>query len=177
MKAKPVRVSLSWHEVSFAAQVGITRQLHALRDSRPDAFGRGAEEGWSDHIEGACGELAAAKALAIYWEPTVNTFKTGGDVGRHQVRTRSRSDYQLLVRQSDPDDALFILVRGRAPSLTVVGWMRGRDAKRAEWSKTHGGRPAAFFVPDDELQDIANIRDTTTSTTTTSDLPVSAIRW
>lgn len=147
------QITLQWNEVSLAAWTGMQRQMKALAASRPDRHGfTGA--GWSEHIEGACGEVAAAKALGVYWTPTVNTFTAGGDVGALQVRTRSRDDYELLIRPQDRDEDVFILVRGKSPSFSVVGWIRGRDAKRAEWMREHGGRPPAYFVPDAALQPI-----------------------
>jgi hypothetical protein len=145
-------IVLNWNEVAVAAIVGLRRHLEAVRAARADAFGRTDDDGWSDHIEGACGEIAVAKAFGVYWAPSVNTFRCGGDVGRWQVRTRSRADYELLVRASDPDEAAFVLVRGRAPRFEIIGWILGRDAKRQEWVKTYGGRPPAFFVPDEKLQ-------------------------
>jgi hypothetical protein len=150
-----MRVVLTWNEVAVAAIVGMRRHIEALRAGRGDAFGRSDGDGWSAHIEGACGELAVAKSAGVYWAPSVNTFRAGGDVGRWQVRTRTRDDYELLIRDNDRDDAEFVLVRGRAPTFDVIGWIFGRDAKRDAWSKTHGGRPAAFFVPDCELLPMA----------------------
>jgi hypothetical protein len=107
------------------------------------------------HIEGACGEAAVAKALNVFWSGTVNTFKRGGDIGsKIQVRTRSKSYYELIVRQDDRDDDIFILVTGKAPSFDVVGWTLGKDAKKEQWIQTHGNREAAWFVPQKELLDI-----------------------
>jgi hypothetical protein len=150
-------VHLTWHELTLAAHVGVRRHAEALRQQLPDAHGREGHDGWSDHIEGACGEMAAAKALGVYWTPTVNTFQIGGDVGELQVRTRSKSDYELLVRDADKTGSIFILVRGLAPVFDVVGWLRGGDAKRPEWRKGHGGRPPAYFVPDAALQPIDSL--------------------
>lgn len=117
-----------------------------MRDQRPDRHGyKGA--GWSEHIEGACGEAAVAKVLNRFWNGSVDTFATGGDVGDIQVRTRSSHDYELLVRPDDRDSDVFILVTGRAPTFRVIGYIWGRDAKRPEWLQTHGSRPAAYFVP------------------------------
>jgi hypothetical protein len=151
MAEQGYEVRLTWPEVSIGAVIGLFRHIEALKRQRPDAYGRSEADGWSDHIEGACGELAFAKAAHRYWTPTVNTFKTGGDVGIVQVRTRSRQDYQLLVRDDDADDAPFVLVRGRAPCYWVVGWIPGNEAKRTEWRKAYGGRPPAYFVPDEAL--------------------------
>jgi len=153
-----ITVRLTWHEVVLAAQVGMRRHVEALRDARPDANGRSDDDGWTAHVEGACGELAVAKVLDVYWQPSVNTFKRGGDVGLYQVRTRSRATYELIVREDDDDDATFILVRGRSPQFSVVGWIRGADAKRLDWLQTHGDRPAAYFVPDAALSPMGLLR-------------------
>ncbi len=152
-----MKVTLTWHEVALASQVGMRRHAEALSKGLPDAYGRTSDDGWSVHIEGACGELAVAKAMNVFWSPTVNTFKAGGDVGAWQVRTRSRADYELLVRDSDKDSAPYILVRGKAPNFEVAGWILGADAKQPQWKQTHGGRAPAYFVPDGALKAMAEL--------------------
>ncbi len=149
-----MRVTLSPYELSMAAQVGSRRQIEALTKGLPDKHGFGGEDGWTVHIEGACGEMAVASALGRYWSGSVNTFKSGGDVGTVQVRTRSRHDYDLIVRRDDRDNDIFILVTGLAPRFEVRGWIRGADARRSEWLRTHGNRPAAYFVPQTALMPI-----------------------
>lgn len=137
--------------------VGLRRHVEALRDQRPDVYG--CTGAWDLHIVGACGELAVAKVLKRYWSGTVNTYKNGGDIGRRmQVRTRTRAGYELLVRDSDRDDDVFVLVRGEGPVFEVVGWLLGREAKQAQWKQTHGGRAPAYFVPDDALHDLEHLR-------------------
>lgn len=155
---KQMDITLTWSEVALAASVGMRRHMEALRVNRADSHGRGVDNGWTDHIEGACGEAAAAKALDIYWNGSVNTFKTGGDVGPYQVRTRSDHTFDLIVREDDADDRVFILVRGRVPNFDVVGWIRASDAKCAKWVQTYGGRPPAYFVPASALHALAELR-------------------
>lgn len=143
----------------MAAGVGLERQLRALADRRPDRHGfvpKDGDTGWSLHIEGACGEVAVAKVLNRFWNGSVDSFKSGGDVGDVQVRTRSRHEYELIVRQDDRDSDVFILVTGRAPTFRVVGYILGRDAKRPEFEQRHGNRPAAYFVPHSVLTPLTN---------------------
>jgi hypothetical protein len=104
--------------------------------------------------------MAFAKAAGIYWDAAFDTFSKP-DVGSFQVRTRSRSDYELLVRQCDADDERFVLVTGTMPEFSVRGWILGADAKQERWLRTHGGRPPAYFVPHSELQPIEKIFDPT----------------
>jgi hypothetical protein len=144
-----IEVTLHTFEVKMGAAVGMDRHIAALDRRLPDRHGF-TGDGWKVHVEGALGELAVAKALNRFWNGSVNTFK-GGDLGRLQVRTRSRHDYDLIVRDSDADDEYFMLVTGQCPSYQVHGYIKGADAKQPQWLQTHGDRPAAWFIPKDAL--------------------------
>jgi len=145
-------VTLTWHEVAMAAEVGKLRYLSAIKHNRR---GRPGYEGgrWTEHIEGAAGEYAVAKFLGIHWDGSVDAFQRA-DVGRLEVRTRSRHDWDLIVRQDDADDSPFVLVTGQAPEYRVRGWIRGGEAKRPEWLRDHGHHGPAWFVPAAALRDI-----------------------
>lgn len=143
-------VTLTWYEAAMASHVGWMRQLAAVKAGKPDLHGYDGE-GWSEHIEGACGEMAVAKMLGIFWDGSVNTWKAH-DLPGLQVRTRSRHDYDLTVRPNDDDEAHWVLVTGRCPEYRIHGWIAGADAKLPAWSRTYGGRPAAYFVPQSELR-------------------------
>jgi hypothetical protein len=142
-----VEVQLSASELVQAATIGAQRHVFAIAKGLPDRHGfEGA--GWDVHIEGAAGELAFCKATGRYWDATINTFKTGGDVGtRIQVRTRSKTWYDLLVRPDDRPDDIFVLVLGRSPTFRVAGWISGQEAQRPEYLQSYGNRPTAYFVP------------------------------
>lgn len=147
-------VTLEDYEIRLAAEVGISRRIESLRggESRHRA---GQEQGealtWQQHIEGALGEMAFAKWRNLYWSGSVNTFQNGGDVGAIQVRTGSKPGHRLIIRESDKDEDVFVLLTGRAPTYTIHGWIRGRDAKRPEWRTDPGGHGIAFFVPQEAL--------------------------
>lgn len=151
-----MKVTLTGAEMVIASYVGTARHMAALKLGLKDAYGYDGENGLALHIAGVAGEMSVARALNVYWLPTVNTFKSGGDVGDDiQVRCRSSHTYDLLVRPDDPDDALFVLVTGEAPELVVRGAMRGREAKREEWKRDYGGRPPAYFVPQSALASVS----------------------
>lgn len=140
----------------MASSVGLRRAIDSILNGRRQAAGDVDPTGvlalWQQHIEGALGEMAFAKALGRYWSGSVNTFKNGGDVGDVQIRTRSRTDYDLIVRARDRDEDYFVLVVGCCPIYTIVGYMKGGDAKQERWGKNHGGHGAAYFVPQNELR-------------------------
>ena len=95
-----------------------------------------------------------SKALGIYWTGSVNQFQAGFDVLTYEVRTRTKPEYELPVRPIDDFAKTFVLVRRLGPAVyDVVGWIKGHDAKRNEWLHDYGGRPAAWFVPDQFLLD------------------------
>ena len=130
----------------MAATIGVQRQLEALRAKLPDRHGY-TGSGWSEHVEGSAGELAVAKLFNKFWGGATNVFRTKGDVGEIEVRTRSEHSYELILRPDDHDDKHYVLVTGRAPNFRVHGYVLGRIGKRPEFLQTHGNRPAAYFVP------------------------------
>jgi len=145
-------VKLNAHEIGAGARVGVARHWEAVRKGRTDRHGFSGD-GWGVHIEGALGEIAAAKALNVYWDGSVNTFKAD-DLTGIQVRTRSKPDYELIIRPEDSEESVWVLVTGKYGTYTVRGWIRGKDAKRQEWLANHGNRPPAYFVPTDALKPI-----------------------
>lgn len=147
----PITVTLGTEELRFAAMIGIARQIENVIKGRLDAHGADKDRGWQIHIEGAAGEAAFAKWADRYWSGNLGDLRAH-DVGRVEVRTAARPDSHLLLHPSDPDDARFVLVTGRAPTYALRGWIWGRDGKQQPfWRDPVGGRPA-FFVPQSALR-------------------------
>lgn len=152
-------VVLAPAELAMGAILGVSRQIGAIRAGKPDQHGLDPANGWSAHIEGALGEMAVARALGVYFLPTIGTYKAGGDIGALQVRTRSRHNYDLIVRPGDRDGDVFILVTGVAPRYLVRGWCIGAEAKKERYRQVYGGRPPAFFVPAGDLLPLDDLRE------------------
>lgn len=145
-------VTLAWSEVLIATNVGIMRQIQNLRDKRNDRYGCDPENGWTIHIEGACGEMAVAKLFRKFWSGAIGNLKAD-DVDNYQVRTTSKENYRLIIHPKDADDKAFILAIGLAPTYNVVGWIFGRDAKQEKfWCDPTCLNRHAFFVPQSELR-------------------------
>lgn len=155
MTGRALVAELTWHEVSLAAIAGCQRNLQGLARGRPVAFGVSATAPggtWGIHIEGACAELAVAKATGSYWEPVWSqTDDQRDDVEGWQVRSTARDNGALILHPTDPDDARFVLLVGLAPRYRIAGWIDGAAGKRQEFWRTDTGRPA-FFVPQSALQ-------------------------
>lgn len=119
------------------------------------------DQAWQAHIEGACGEVAVAKVMGKYWGGSVNSFKSGGDIDSTgwEVRTRSREEYDLIIRDTDPDGRVFILVTGKSPDYSVWGWIMSEDAKQPQWRKNYGGHGEAYFVPKAALKPMEELNE------------------
>lgn len=150
-------MTLTDYEMAMASNAASLRNIAALKRGWESKIGNGNH--WENHIEGACGEVAVAKVMGKYWGGSINTFKQGGDIDSTgwEVRTRSNHDYDLIIRDSDPDDRVFILVTGKAPCYRVWGWIGSTDARREEWRKDYGGHGAAYFVPKESLKQMGDL--------------------
>ncbi len=141
--------------MSRAALVGVSRNVEALRKGCQNRMPINDE--WGIHILGACGECAFAKGTNRYWNGGVNTFK-GSDVGKNiQVRTRSHHHYDLIVRRSDHDTDVFVLVTGGPHEFALRGWILASDAKQQKYMANHGGHGEAYFVPQSDLHSIEQL--------------------
>lgn len=148
-------ITLTEKEYLFASKIGKTRQKESEKRKLSDKYGFKGK-GEDIHIIGAAGELAAAKALNLPWKPGINTFKKISDLAKDiEIRTRTKSDYDLIVRRDDSNNRKYILVYQQDKlNYEVVGWISGMDAKQEKWLKRYGGRTPAFFIPKEELKDL-----------------------
>lgn len=145
---------MTTEDIGHALTTGYTRWSESVRKGRKDRLNTKTWlEGLNIHVLGALGELAAARALNVFAPLRVNQFSGGlPDIPPDwEVRYRSKAEYDLIVRDRDDDERRFILVRGEPPMIDVVGWMYGKDAKRAEWRKNYKGLGGAYFVPAEAL--------------------------
>jgi len=138
-----------------AATIGVARNIEGITKGLKAAHGLQGS-GWTEHIDGAMGEMAFAKAVGFYWDGSVNTFRLP-DVAGVQIRTRSAHNWDLIVRPGDADDEKFVLVTGRPPKFRVHGWIMGGDAKQEQWLKSYANRRPAYFVPQDALEPIETL--------------------
>lgn len=140
-----------------ARAVGLARDGWAERRGLPDYGPAQTSRGNSrfSHILGACGEMAIHVWTGLPWKANVGLLDQP-DVGRLQVRTRSRHSGRLYVRATDDLASIYILITTEAKpdqpiprAYTVRGWIRGTDAREVgEFVRENG---AAWFVPNAKL--------------------------
>jgi hypothetical protein len=167
-KSSCVIVTLSLAEMLAGSNVGIIRRYESWkRHHKPsngipdDQFGCGVQ------VEGALGEIAVAKAIDRYWDMSVNTFKRA-DIGEKiQVRTRSKHSYDLIIRDNDNPNHVYVLVTGVGPEFYIRGWCYGHEGVKEEYASRYGGYDLAYFVPQSALRPFRLKTDDTTKPTTT----------
>lgn len=154
-------VSIDTIDFKAAINVATERTIQSILRNNKDSL---SKKNWIDnlttHIVGCIGEIAVAKGLNIQWDRSVGTYKNQADLsGNIEVRHRSNPEFQLIVRDNDKDDSIYVLSRGMPPgAIEIVGWIYGHMAKKEEYKKDPGGygRPA-YFVPDNILQPMENM--------------------
>lgn len=150
-----MNVKLNWAEIAMCAGVGVRRKVESLRTSLSPLHKFAGHVGFEIDIQGACGELAAAKSLGLYWDGSVGSFKKN-DLAGWQVRTRISDRYRgLVLRENDRDEHNTILVTGGVPEFNIVGWINnGKGKKAAEKRVLQRGRPPVFLVPEESLRPV-----------------------
>jgi len=151
-----MKITLTSAEVGAGVRVGGLRHYQAVLRHCEEKSDMPGADGWSHHIEGALGEIAAAKALNMYWPGSVNAWKEC-DLEGIQVRTRSKSSYDLLVRPNDAENCVWVLVTGGCGTYDVSGWISGHDAKQERFFRSPNDRAPAYFIPQSELKPIETL--------------------
>jgi hypothetical protein len=160
-----IEVRLTPSELLIGAQVAVMRRIKSISRGGTEKHGLNRDP-WDANINGALGEIAAAKALGRYWDASVDVFGRADLPANElfgldgiQIRTMGKGYFDLLVRPSDTDSDVFILVTSeQSPVFLVHGWTTGAEAKQQRWLDAKGGRVAAYFVPQSHLKPICDLK-------------------
>jgi hypothetical protein len=159
----PISFVFSEEERSLAMEEGMRRQgvneAKGLRGRNGGAW-KGSKA-LDIHLLGAAGEVAVASYLGMKEHLFKETEARRGsdDLPGIDVKTRSKSRYDLIVqRQSDPNRK-FVLVTIENQQTLIHGWCYGKDAMQNQfWNDPARGRPA-YFVPQDFLCPMESINE------------------
>ncbi len=154
---RSVVIILEEHELFMGALMGLDREMRALKRGARDRYA--AKSPWEDHIEGALAELALARYLGVYWN--------GGAVGDsdvaggYEVRRTPHENGHLTIFQSNPNDAPYVLVTGRAGRYTLQGWIMGSEGKRPNYLQTGYGQVTfsqpTYWIPQSALSPMESL--------------------
>lgn len=149
-----MQVALTDYEFADCVGVGLRRLLSSNTKglNHASTYERGHLKRLEEETLGACGERAFCKALGIYWDGSVDTFHTKADAGvRYEIRSTTRDDGRLIIRDNDDPDRIYVLVTGQPPRMTVRGWILGSWARQPSWRTDPYGYRPAWFVPQNAL--------------------------
>ena len=108
------------------------------------------------HLLGAAGEVAVASYLGLKEHLFKETEAKRGsdDLPGIDVKTRSKSRYDLIVQKHENLSKKFVLVTIENQQTLLHGWCYGHEAMKEEyWADPARGRPA-YFVPKEALRSI-----------------------
>lgn len=156
----PLTVTLSLPEMSVALNAAWLRIVTSAAKGLNSAttYKRSMAKRIQEEFVGACGELAVGKAANTFFVPSVNTFHRVPDcLADCEVRCTEVEGGRLIVRDNDGDARRYVLGVMAGESVTLVGWIRGSDAKRDEWIDNPNGYRLAWFVPQSALRPIEEL--------------------
>ena len=105
------------------------------------------------HLLGAAGEMAVASYLGMKHElyKEVEAKRGSDDLPGIDVKTRSKSRYDLIVQKNEDPSKKFVLVTIENQQTLLHGWCYGHEGMDARyWADPARGRPA-YFVPQSAL--------------------------
>ena len=105
------------------------------------------------HLLGAAGEMAVASYLGLKEHLFKETEAKRGsdDLPGIDVKTRSKSGYDLIIQKSEDPNKKFVLVTIENQQTFLHGWCYGHEGMDAQyWADPARGRPA-YFVPQSAL--------------------------
>jgi hypothetical protein len=149
-------LTITLNEDAFwqAAVIGMERQMHSVLDGRRMRIVTGNDDGWRNHIEGSCAEMAAAILTGLHWHGEVNAFGQP-DLGQKvDVKLRRAADWQLTIKEHEPDEWFYILMHGTAPTFQLRGYIKGATAKAlGKFTPGSNGNSGYYTVPHELLKE------------------------
>jgi hypothetical protein len=102
-------------------------------------------------------EMVVARYLGVKdFEPTINTFKNQADVCNSiEVKHTSWKDGHLIVKPSDRDSDIAVLVVGESPNYIIIGWIPVAVAKSPRYKSDQSN---SYWVSQINLQPIETLR-------------------
>jgi hypothetical protein len=159
----PISFVFSEEERTLAMQEGMRRQgvneAKGLRGRNGGAW-KGSKA-LDIHLLGAAGEVAVASYLGLKEHLFRETeAKRGSDdlPGGIDVKTRSKSRYDLIVQKHENPSKRFVLVTIENQQTLLHGWCYGHEALQEQhWADPARGRPA-YFVGKEHLRPMETLK-------------------
>lgn len=156
-RGEVIEIELDSDQYRTAYEVGRLRHFRVIASGRRNAHGLIADRYTSIKLNaiGCCGEIAVRVLVdEPWWQLPVDTYKSKPDIPPNiDVTTRTRRNYELLIRPGDPIDRVAYLVIHIPGSRVcrVMGYIPVARAMKTKWLRTWGDRAPAYFVPTEKL--------------------------
>jgi len=158
----PISFVFSEEEKSIAMAEGMRRQgvneAQGLRGRNGGAW-KGSKA-LDIHLLGAAGEVAVASYLGMKEHLFKETEARRGsdDLPGIDVKTRSKTRYDLIVQKNEDVRKKFVLVTIENQKTFLHGWCYGHEAMQERfWADPARGRPA-YFVTKEHLRSMETLR-------------------
>ena len=147
------KIILDYAQECDAAAVALSRvleiratPLHSSRWNQRVNF----PEMIAECAESVGAEIAVAQYFGIKdFKPTINTFKNEADVAKRlEVKWTKHVNGHLIINETDRDEDVAILVTGRSPVYTLIGWIPVRIARLGPWMNEEQGN---YWIPQGKL--------------------------
>jgi hypothetical protein len=158
----PIEFVFSDEERQQAMEEGLRRQRvnesKALRGRNGGAW-KGSKA-LDIHLLGAAGEVAVASYLGMKEHLFRETEARRGsdDLPGIDVKTRSKTSYDLIVQKNETSEKKFVLVTIQDQKTLLHGWCYGHEAMQERfWADPARGRPA-YFVGKEHLRPMETLK-------------------
>jgi hypothetical protein len=154
-----IAVRLEGYEVEVAVLVGSSRNKSALKKESRDVYSCDPVMSWGQHVEAAGAEMAVAKYLGLYWDGSVDTYRSGsGDLPYTNIDVKHSKDGKWKVKERDEGE--LILVKGTMPDYIIDAYCFTEEIKETT-SPMNIGESKLWFVPDmAKHRDFSGLRKT-----------------
>jgi len=158
----PIEFVFSDEERQQAMEEGLRRQgfneSKGLRGRNGGAWKGG--KALDIHLLGAAGEVAVASYLGMKEHLFKETEARRGsdDLPGIDVKTRSKTSYDLIVQKNEDPEKKFVLVTIQDQKTLLHGWCYGHEAMQERfWADPARGRPA-YFVGKEHLRAMETLK-------------------
>jgi hypothetical protein len=162
MAPTPIEFTFTPEERRLAMEEGMRRQsvneAKGLRGrNRGPRFG---DKALQVHLLGAAGEVAVASYLGMKHElfKEKEARRDSDDLPGIDVKTRSKSHYDLIVQKGADARKKYVLVTIENQKTLLHGWCYGEEAMQDRfWADPARGRPA-YFVQQSFLRSMESLK-------------------
>jgi hypothetical protein len=121
-------ITLTPDEVHLAASHAILRRHRKLEGQRKDRE-QNSRSTYDNEIMGAAAELAVCKFRNLFWSGATGIRARDGGKDVEVRWTHHENTGGLVIYPKDDNNAIFVLCDGYAPTINLVGWIKGEEAK------------------------------------------------